>query len=429
MRTIISIAVGKAIAWASKLFGKGLGKSAPGLYALKISRDLIESLSSQINTNIIITGTNGKSTTARLLVGFLRSAGFNVVNNLTGSNLERGVASELLTKANVFGKIKNVNYGVWELDEAAFVGVAHKLKPKVVVFLNALRDQLDRYGEVDSVVKGWKKSLSSMTERPFLILNKDDANVASLSKLNAKFSLFFGVVGLSIRGEGSPNERAIVRPKKGIFASDVRLNGLISSQFLIRHGGERLKIELPLPGVWHIYDFLAAFTTAKYLGVSFEAIRSSLEHYSPMFGRVERVKIDGKDLVVCLIKNPTGASEVLKLLSSQIRPDERMVIALNDNLADGRDVSWIWDANFEVLLGLEVKITCSGKRAEELALRLKYAGVNTGNIEIEKDIEIALERSLDEGSKVYVLPTYTALLNIEKLLRKRGISRHYEREV
>lgn len=403
--------------------GLGSGSAIAGLYALKVMPDLIAELSKQIPQQIVITGTNGKSTTTRLVVGFAKQAGIKVITNPSGSNLERGIASSLVRQVNMFGRIKEVDLAIWELDEAAFRRIAGLINPEGVVILNVFRDQLDRYGEVDSIVKGWKEVLEKLPVKPWLVLNGDDTNVAELGSLNPKEVDYFGVNENPITGE----RKLLKKVKYTANAENIDLNGLDGSVFEVVSEESRKVINLPVGGAYQIYNFLAAYLTALRLGVDDKAISKALVEFKPIFGRVERLRArNGKELVVALIKNPVGATEVLGLIAEVIHKGDKLLIVLNDNFADGRDVSWIWDIDIEKWVSKlqGVQIVVSGTRAEEMMLRLKYANLDMTNISRENDLADALAICEIGSGRAFILPTYTALLTMERIFAKQGLRRN-----
>lgn len=410
---ILAILVGKLTSFITKTLHLGGGSAAPGLYALKVYPELVQGLASKIPQNVVITGTNGKTTTARMLAHFAQDQDLKVIRNATGSNLERGIASTLISRSHILsGKLKNFDLGIWELDEAAFNSVVSKLKPDLVVFLNVSRDQLDRYGEVDNVVNSWCQTLKSLPKSTQVILNSDDDKVRSLSKCFSGKSTTFSLDQ----------------------AADIISNGLMGSEFKIKNF--KSKINLPLPGLYHVSDFLSAFAAGIQLRLDPQKMADSLKDFTPAFGRVERFSLQPRGLLpktdgyILLIKNPAGATQVLQTVASELKPNDRLLIALNDNLADGTDVSWIWDMELEQLLTSHIShITCSGSRAEDLAVRLKYAGMAISRIEVEKDLFQALQRARDGlKGRLFILPTYTALLELQGILAKMGVKDHYWRE-
>ena len=415
---IPAIILGKAIAKITRLLKIGGGSAAPGLYALKVDPNLVSKLSKKIPKNIIITGTNGKTTTSRMIAHFAKAGGLKVIRNHTGSNLERGIASALISNYTLYPKPYTLDLGIWELDEAAFNNVAPKLNPDIVVFLNIFRDQLDRYGEVDSVVKKWAETLKKLDPKTIVLVNGDDANTAKLG------SFKFGVKSQKIKGEISGKKEQL-----NCWIKNVKLNGLSGSSFDAVVHNKSYPVKLPLPGLYHIYDFLAAFYTGHELGFDTNKMISSLKTFTSAFGRVEKLPFG----YIFLIKNPEGATQVFKTIAPQIKPNDRLLIALNDNLADGTDVSWIWDAIFETFQKSGSLLTnimfASGTRADDLSLRLKYAGFNPKQIIVDPSLENAL-RQARKGLKgtLYILPTYTAMLDLQRILAKIGLKKEYWNE-
>lgn len=432
MQALLAILTGKLIAYLSRFLKIGGGSAAPGLYALKIDPELVQKLTRQIPRHVVITGTNGKTTTARMLAHFAKESGLKVIRNHTGSNLERGVASALLEDVKLVhlrGVLRwhlSFDLGIWELDEAAFNIVAPKIKPDIVVFLNVFRDQLDRYGEVDAVVKRWCETLSKMNQSTVLLVNGDDANTAKLKNCFKGKVETFGVKDYKIIGESLAHK--VHKHKLDFEAKNIKISGLKGSRFELRIKNYELSINLPVPGIYHIYDAVAAICLAYHLAIPLSRINKSLKDFQPAFGRVEKLPFG----YIFLIKNPAGAIQVFETIAPHIRQQDRLLLALNDNLADGTDVSWIWDVNFELLQNSsraksrDYHIYVSGSRAADLALRLKYAGFEPEQMKVEPNLEKALKRSR-EGlkGKLFILPTYTALLELQRILAKQGIKPHY----
>lgn len=263
MREILAIWLGKIIFWLTRISKRGGGSAAPGLYALKIYPKLVEKLSSQIPQNIVITGTNGKTTTARLLSHLLSDQNLHILRNSTGSNLERGVASALISKANWQGKIQNIDLGIWELDEAAFNKVVFQLKPQIIVFLNAFRDQLDRYGEVDSVVSKWHHSLENVTWNTLLVINLSDGNTSSLAWITDESSgkdvnshlkiATFRVDNYAVYKERIYQDTTTKVPTD--FQATLERNlGLKGTEIELKYPQGKLDIKFPVPGPYHIFD-------------------------------------------------------------------------------------------------------------------------------------------------------------------------------
>ena len=371
-----------------------------------------------------------------------------LVTNRAGSNMHWGVATALLDAGRRRGEV-----GLFEVDEAWLPRVAGELAARIIVLTNLFRDQLDRYGELELVAERWERLIadrSALARPPGLVLNADDPLVADLGRDRSDVS-YYGVEDAALaradldhaadskscRGCGAAYVYEAVflahlghyrcvgcgreRPAAAVVATEVTLRGMAGSKIALRTPAGALSIELPLPGLYNVYNALAATATALRLGASLDHVRAGLEGFVSAFGRVERVTIASRELAILLVKNPAGANEVLRTLALEdVQLD--LWIALNDGIADGRDVSWIWDADFELLAGRVRRATCSGTRAEEMALRLKYAG-----FEAPIDVDADLGRSIDaaltqsEGGVLYALPTYTALLDLRRLLSRRGL--------
>ena len=407
MRFFLAILIGKLIAFISRLFHIGGGSAAPGLYALKICPDLVEKLAGKIPRNVIITGTNGKTTTARILAHLANEAGLKIIRNSTGSNLERGIASALINYSSIGSHV-----GIWEMDEFAFNEVAPKIKPDVVLFLNVSRDQLDRYGEIDKVINRWCKTISKFDKKTIVLINSD------LTKLKEYFKV-----------------KQFPEPK------NIKTNGLSGSEFELSIVNLNLSISLPIPGLYNIQNCVAAITAAYYLNLPLSKLHKSLMNFSSAFGRVEKIvfphlmshRTPTPEIgYIFLIKNPAGATAVFETIAQFLKPYDKLLFALNDNFADGTDVSWIWDTNFPSLLAPKERgnlYFCSGTRAYDLAIRLKYAGFEPKSITVEPSLKKALKeaRSGLKGT-LYILPTYTAMLELQKILTKNKIKKHYWEE-
>ncbi len=352
MRLIIAILLGKLIIYFTRILKIGGGSAAPGLYALKIEPDLVKKLTANISKNVVTTGTNGKTTTARMLAHFAKTSGLKIIRNHTGSNLERGIASTLIqhSSLNLEGCRTNYDLGIWELDEAAFNSVVPKLKPSIIIFLNVFRDQLDRYGEIDTVTNNWCQTLANLPEETSIIVNGDDVNTLKLARCFRGKVQKFGVKDFKIMGEGIEHQKE--QENLDFEAKDVKLNGLNSSSFQLQTTNYQLPTTLPLPGIYHIYNFLAGFAIGVNLGLQPKRMISSLKDYSPAFGRVEKLDLPDRQAgfgYIFLIKNPAGATQVFETIAPNIKPADSLLLALNDNIADGKDVSWIWDADVERL--------------------------------------------------------------------------------
>lgn len=428
MQTLLAVFLGRVISYLSKILRIGGGSAAPGLYALKLDPDIVSKLTSKIPVNAVVTGTNGKTTTCRMIAHFAKASGLQVIRNHTGSNLERGIASALIHQSSIINH-KSVDLGIWELDEAAFKSVAPKIKPDIVVFLNVFRDQLDRYGEVDTVVKNWCQTLKTLSDKTTVLINGDDVNTNKLQKAFKGKVKKFGVKDYKIIGESQ--EYIKEQEDLDFEAKDVKLKDLSGTSFALHTPYSILHTNLSLPGIYHIYDFLAAFAVGLNLGFNEKKMASSLDDFQPAFGRFEKINIKNSECFIFLIKNPAGATQVFETVTPNIKTNDRMLLALNDHLADGTDVSWIWDANFENLKSqiLNLKCICSGTRAYDLAVRLKYAGFDPKTMIVNDNLSNALKIAA-KGLKgrLFVFPTYTAMLKLQSILAKSKVKKHYWEE-
>jgi lipid II isoglutaminyl synthase (glutamine-hydrolysing) len=400
---------------------------------------------------VLVSGTNGKTTTASMIAAILRAAGLDVVHNRAGSNMHWGVATAMLEQR---GEI-----GVFEVDEAWLPILAMELSPRLIVLGNLFRDRLDGYGELDALATAWRAMLAGGA-RTTLVLNADDAVVASLgstpSERGRHPTFFFGVEDraqdlpetehtadsircpvcdeplffdarlLSHLGHYRCEACGAKRPRPAIKADEVVFDGLSGSSFSIDAQTGKLDLSLGLPGLYNVYNALAATGAALALGVEPASISPALKAFAPVFGRGERIQAGATTLLILLMKNPAGANELLRTLSRDASSGLDLLMALNDGPADGRDVSWIWDADFEVLRSRVRRVVCTGGRAAELALRLKYAGWPLSRMVVDDDLPSALDQGLTEApDRLIVLPTYSALLALHIELEHRGLASPY----
>lgn len=444
-----AIAIGKLIALVIKLFGGG-ATAAPGLFALKIDPNLVKKLSKKIKYgSIIISGTNGKTTTARLTSDIL-STKFQIIHNRQGSNLLRGIASTLISKTSILGNLER-ELGLWEVDEATVSQAIKNTSPKVILLGNLMRDQLDRYGEVDSIRNRWQKALQGYTlnKGVTLILNADDPGVSFLANsfkgkvlffgvndktanlpqvshvadvrhcLNCQSPLKYRVVLSSHMGHYSCPNCKLARPQPKVFAKDLIFDTDFSTHAKISIGHSPLTIHYHLPGLYNVYNVLAATSISISLQIDLRQVKESLSKFSAAFGRFQQLKIKNKHVVIFLIKNPAGANEVLRTIA--LKGKLNILAILNDKIADGKDVSWIWDTNWEALQEKVKTVNVSGIRAWDLATRLKYAGFKLSKKYIYKEVNYSIIQSLNNMSNkdtLLILPTYTALLDVQETLNK-----------
>ena len=448
------VAAARAIGAASRASGRGGGTTLPGRVLLRLAPDAISRLGAGLDRGTtIVSATNGKTTTAGMIASILAADGRSAVHNRAGSNMTWGVATALLEQKG--------REGLFEVDEAWLPRVTEQLGPSLIVLGNLFRDQLDRYGEMEALADEWAKTIEARAGKTRFALNADDPTIADLGR-DRKDHPREGVVYFGIEDDsqalpelqhafdakhcrrcGNPYayERAFVghlghyscpscgaqRPRPDIAATRIELRGMNGSTASVRTPAGEIELNLPLPGLYNVYNALAAVTAGLELGVEPARIATALGEMRAAFGRVETIEVEGKPVSILLIKNPTGANEVLRTLKLEAGGEGiDLWIALNDRIADGRDVSWIWDADFELLDGAVRRVTCAGTRAPEMALRLKYAGWPEDRIEVGPDIEASLDRAVIEApSRLFALPTYTALIELRKLLASRGLAKEF----
>jgi lipid II isoglutaminyl synthase (glutamine-hydrolysing) len=459
------LALARAVGVLSRL--RGGGTSVPGKVLMRLDPDAIGALGARLSRgSVLVSATNGKTTTAAMAAGILEQARVPLVHNSAGANMAGGVATTLLSATRRHGRMAG-ELGLFEVDELWLDEVAAQLHPRFVLLANLFRDQLDRFGELEAIAESWEHALaaSQSVEPAGLILNADDPLIADLGR-ELPGVLYFGVDDDSLaladmahaadakhcRRCGAPYVFEAVylghlghyhcpscgqrRPEPAVVASGVTLEGVRGARFTLRTPAGEAEVALRLPGLYNIYNALAAAALATALGVGLETIVAGLQSTRAAFGRAETVTLglDGasngshqqarsRELRILLIKNPAGANEVLRTLA--IEPGEHDLLGvLNDNIADGRDISWIWDADFELLAGRVRRATCSGSRAPELALRLKYAGIDPARIIVQPELSLALREAAadepEEQTTLYALPTYTAMLALRELLVARG---------
>jgi UDP-N-acetylmuramyl tripeptide synthase len=448
------VAAAKAVGAVVRASGRGGGTSLPGRVLTALEPRAISELAGRLQRgSVVVSATNGKTTTAALLAGILRRTGAHPVHNRAGANMAGGVAAALLDAARRGGRIDG-DVGLFEVDEFWLEAVVGELEPHTLLLGNLFRDQLDRYGELEAIADRWAHVVAARPRR--LVLNADDPLVADLGRARED-TVYFGVeddalalpelqhasdskhcrrcghayaydaVYLGHLGRYRCPNCGQRRPEPAVVARSVRLHGVRGAGFELSVPAGRATVELPLPGLYNVYNAVGAAATALALGAPLEDVVAGLEGASAAFGRAETIAVGGRPLSILLVKNPAGANEVLRTLTLE-GGELDLLVALNDNAADGRDVSWVWDADFELLVGHVRRVVCTGTRAAELALRLKYAGIPEERVAVAEDLAGALDRALATGrGPLYALPTYTALLELRELLARRGHTERYWR--
>ena len=440
----------------SRRLGRGGGTTLPGRLLLRVSPGAVRRMGGELDDGVaVVSATNGKTTTSAMVAAILERSGERVVHNSAGSNMAWGVATALLDARRGSGQL-----GLFEVDEAWLPQVSRSLEPGTYLLANLFRDQLDRYGELESLADGWAGLVAEHDGSARFVLNADDPLVADLGR-GREGVVYYGVEDDSqalpelqhaadskhCRNCGTPYVYDAIylghlgryhcpgcdrtRPEPAVAAERVSLHGMTAANVTLRTPAGTIDVRLPLPGLYNVYNAVAAAALALELGASLDDVEVALTGFGGAFGRVETIAVPhpaggDRPVSILLIKNPAGANEVLRTLTlAGERID--LWIALNDKIADGRDVSWIWDADFELLAGHLRQVTCTGTRAEELALRLKYAGIEAETV-VDRDLPAALDVAVaagETGQPLYALPTYTALLELRDLLSSRGLAQRW----
>jgi UDP-N-acetylmuramyl tripeptide synthase len=443
------IAVARAAGRLSRLARTGGGTTVPGKLLWKLHPTAVDQLAARLPLgSAVISATNGKTTTAAMTAEILRGR-VRLAHNSSGANLVSGVASTLLDA-------RGAELGLFEVDEAALPEVAERVQPRAVCLGNLFRDQLDRYGELEHVADGWRTAVLALPDGAALALNGDDPIVGDLAR-DRDDAVVFGVDDPSCARPslqhaadskycvrcGTPYVYAAAyvghlgdyrcpacrhgRPRLDVVAREIRLHGLEAVEFRLETPAGVHDVRLRVPGLYNVYNALGAAALAGTLGAALDDVAAGLERFSAAFGRFERIAVGDRRLLMLLIKNPAGANEVVRTIVDGGAPS-LAVVALNDAIADGRDVSWIWDVDFEPLAAGLDRLIATGDRAAELALRFKYGGLPAEAIEVVPSLERALDRGLEltpAGGELVLLPTYTAMLALRNVVAERGFVRPY----
>ena len=445
--------------FASRTLKTGGGSTVPGVVALRVDPKVLTKLSRRLRLgSAAITGTNGKTTTTRMISKILQTAGVRAVNNSTGANLVTGVTAALISDSTLSGQPAS-EMGLFEVDEASVPKVAAEAELRILAVLNLFRDQLDRYGELAYTGKVVASAFSALPEDGAVVLNADDPLVASLGR-SARNPIYYGVdepaldtgrlqhiadskdcpvcgtaltydtVYMGHVGAYDCRNCPFGRPELRYRASRVRLDGARGTDFVLSTPMGKREVRVNLPGLYNVYNALAAAAVASEVGIGLEEIPRGIQDFGGAFGRVERVRAGDREAFLLLIKNPVGFNEILRtFVASGAGSARHILIAINDNHADGRDVSWLWDVDFEMLADARAEdrtngmqpLMVSGIRAEDMAVRLKYADLPVGSVipDPGEAIKTALD-AIPPHETLYVLPTYTAMLEIRKTLSELG---------
>jgi lipid II isoglutaminyl synthase (glutamine-hydrolysing) len=438
----------RAVGTMSRAAGRGGGTTLPGKLLWKADPGAVDALAARLSSGVaLVSATNGKTTTTAMAARIL-AAEHKLAWNRSGANLLSGITSALVAS-------RKADLGLFEVDEGALPEAIVRTRPRVVSLANLFRDQLDRYGELEVVAERWRAAVQTLPASSTLVLNADDPVVADLGTGRERVLRF----GLDDPRHARPTlqhaadskyclrcgtpyvyEAAYVghlgdyrcpscghaRPPLDVVAREIELTGLLGSRFRLVTPQAELQLELSLPGLYNVYNAVAAASLALALGAAPAAIRDGLAAFGAAFGRFERIPSGTKSIVMLLVKNPAAANEALRTLETGVPPV--LVVALNDAIADGQDVSWIWDVDFEPLLPHVGRVIATGDRAAELGIRLVHGGLAEERLEVVPGLERALDRGLElveAGTDLVVLPTYTAMLALRGILTKRGMVRPY----
>lgn len=445
---LASILAGKITKKLVRLNKSG-GTAAPGLFSLYLDKNALSKLSEPLTRTILVSGTNGKTTTTRLIGNFFQKNSIKFIHNRHGSNLERGLLTTLIENSTFTGEL-SASTALFEVDEAAFAQVLPKLKPTTIVLTNLFRDQLDRYGEVDNIKRLWLKALEGLSPNTTLVLNADDPSLAYLGETFPGKTVYFGINDPSAKLEETPRALdsskcpkcnselhynhyyishqgdytckncGFTRPKLDVEAKDIKISE-DQAEVLLKDQDFSLELKTSLSGIFNIYNILGAYSSLKTHEFDLGMFPLVLKEFSAVFGRGEKVQIEDKQILVALAKNPTGFNEIIRTF---LKKDKQTVlIVINDKIADGRDVSWLWDVDFENLRGKENQLVVSGFRAADMGLRLKYAGINDFEVveSLNEALKIALEKT-ESGQTLTIIPTYTAMLSLKNILAKKKVS-------
>ena len=451
-RLRVETSAARLVGRLSRAARRGGGTTLPGKLLWKVDPGAVDALAARLPAGAaLVSATNGKTTTSAMLARILGSR-YRLAWNNSGANLTSGVASTLLAA-------RDADLGLLEVDEFALPEVMRRVRPRVVSLGNLFRDQLDRYGELEHIAERWRAAVAELPPTSTLIVNADDPLVAELANGRGR-SLRFGLDDPRLARPalqhaadskycvrcGAPYRYAAAyvghlgdyrcpacghaRPPLDVAARSIDLQALDATVFDLVTPAGTARVRLPVPGLYNIYNALAAAATALALDATLDEIVAGLGSFTAAFGRFERIQAGDRRILMLLIKNPAGANEAIRTLEEGGVP-ATLVIALNDRIADGRDVSWIWDVDFEPLLERVQHLVASGERAAELALRFTYAGFAPSQLEVIPDLREALDRGLalvPSGEDLGVLPTYTAMLDLRAIAVARGLVRPFWEE-
>ena len=448
-RLALESSAARLVGRLSRAAGRGGGTTLPGKLVWKLDPRALDLLAGRLPQGVVlVSATNGKTTTTAIASSILGSA-YRLAWNNSGANLASGVTSTLLAA-------DGAELGLLEVDEFALPEMMRRTRPRAVCLGNLFRDQLDRYGELEHIAERWRDAVAELPPETTLVANADDPLVGTLPEGRERVILFgvddprrarpvlqhasdskycvrcghpyrYDAAYVAHLGAYRCEMCGHARPALDVAAREIEPDGLDGVSFVLHAPSGSARVRLAVPGLYNVYNALAAASLALSLGIALDDVAAGIGRFSAAFGRFERFAVPDRSVLLVLIKNPAGANEAIRTLEDGGVPPT-LVVALNDRIADGRDVSWIWDVDFEPLLERTDRIVVSGERAAELALRFTYAGFPLERLELVAGLEDALDRGLEltpAGGELAVLPTYTAMLELRAIATTRGLTRPY----
>jgi UDP-N-acetylmuramyl tripeptide synthase len=434
LRLAIAVSVAKSVTFGVRSLRLGAASVLPGEIARRIQPQLLQLLSSQVKRGVIlIAGTNGKTTTSLLLRTMLEKQGYRVVHNATGANLENGLMTALLEPASLIGTVV-ADYAILEVDENILPRILAPIQPRLILCLNLFRDQLDRYGEVDTISRRWGNAIATLPQDTIVVVNADDPTLCHLGQQLPQKVSFFGLNEPEQYLDEIPHAvDSIYCPSCGhsLDYQGVYLSHLGDFQ-CPKCGFSKTKPTIDsrewpqiLVGLYNKYNTLAAVVAAKELGIDESTLRDTIVNFQAAFGRAEDLNVNGKRVRILLSKNPVGMNETIRVVNEST--DKTALLVLNDRTPDGTDVSWIWDVDTEKLVERGGTLVVSGDRVYDMALRLRYSeknGESNLNLIVEEDLRQAITTALEhtpDGETLHIIPTYSAMLEVREVLIGRKI--------
>jgi UDP-N-acetylmuramyl tripeptide synthase len=429
------ISAGKFISFISRTITQGNGSTWPGHFALKLNNNFIHDVVKKNSTKVIfIAGTNGKTTTSTLLRFLLDKNNIRVFQNESGANLLNGVASSIIQHANLSGKLP-YDVALFETDENTLPLLAKQISPDAIIFLNLFRDQLDRYGEVNTIASKWQTALNKLPKTTNLFVNGDDPELSYIAQQSGLNTHYFGLEEKYMsKKEMTHDVDFLYCPNCHHKLTFKKTSYSHMGDFVCSHCGYKkadfkpiADLSIPLLGTYNLYNTQAAATVIRDIfGIQINVIQENLKSFKPAFGRQEILSYRNKNVMILLSKNPAGFNQSLNAII-ETKQKLNVLLVLNDRIPDGRDVSWIWDVDFENLIPQAETITISGDRVYDMGLRIKYAQeqmIEERKLKIEEDLTEALDTAiqiLPENKTLYVLCTYSAMLEMRKIITGKKI--------